>query len=226
MQASDARTKTSSRHPQGIPNVSATVYKSALLFGAPGVGKGTQGEILGSIPGFHHFSMGDAFRNLDPESDLAKEVRTYSSKGELVPDPITIKLWNQDVADRVLAGNYNPETELLLLDGIPRNTDQADLLADSLDVLAVIHLTTKDQDALFDRLAKRALKQGRADDAKQDVIKRRWDIYQDETQPVLAKYPKSIVHDLDAMGTPAEVLGKILDVLAPIQAKGFASALG
>lgn len=206
--------------------MSATVYQSALLFGAPGVGKGTQGEILGSIPGFHHFSMGDAFRNLNPESDLGKEVRTYSSRGELVPDSITIELWRRTVADQVLTGEFDPATELLLLDGIPRNADQAGLLRDSLDVLAVIHLTTSDRQSLFDRLAKRARQQGRADDAKDEVIKRRWDVYQDETQPVLACYPDNVVHDLDALGTPAEVLAKILDVLAPIQAGKFASALG
>jgi len=206
--------------------VSATVYQSALLFGAPGVGKGTQGEILGSIPGFHHFSMGDAFRNLNPESDLGKEVRTYSSRGELVPDSITIELWRRTVADQVLTGEFDPATELLLLDGIPRNADQAGLLRDSLDVLAVIHLTTSDRQSLFDRLAKRARQQGRADDAKDEVIKRRWDVYQDETQPVLACYPDDVVNDLDALGTPAEVLAKILDVLAPIQAGKFASALG
>lgn len=206
--------------------MSATVYQSALLFGAPGVGKGTQGEILGRIPGFHHFSMGDAFRSLDPESDLASRVREYSSKGELVPDKITIELFHSDIAARILAGSYNPASELLLLDGIPRNANQAGLLQDSLDVLAVIHLTTSNQQSLFDRLAKRALKQGRADDAKEEVIKRRWDVYQDETQPVLAKYPDETVHNLDALGTPAEVLNKVLDVLAPIQANRFASALG
>ncbi len=210
----------------GATTVSAAVYQSALLFGAPGVGKGTQGEILGRIPGFHHFSMGDAFRNLDPESDLGKEVRGFSSKGELVPDLITIELWRQSVEGRVLAGEYDPATQLLLLDGIPRNTEQAGLLEEALDVLAVVHLTTTDRDTLFDRLAKRARKQGRADDAKQDVIKRRWDIYQDETQPVLAHYPKETVHNLDALGTPAEVLAKILNVLAPIQADRFANALG
>jgi len=170
--------------------------------------------------------MGDAFRNLNPESDLGKEVRTYSSRGELVPDSITIELWRRTVADQVLTGEFDPATELLLLDGIPRNADQAGLLRDSLDVLAVIHLTTSDRQSLFDRLAKRARQQGRADDAKDEVIKRRWDVYQDETQPVLACYPDDVVNDLDALGTPAEVLAKILDVLAPIQAGKFASALG
>lgn len=201
-------------------------FKSALLFGAPGVGKGTQGEILAAVPGFHHFSMGDAFRNLDPDSELGQTVRGYSSRGELVPDDITVELWRQSVADRVAAGAYNPERELLLLDGIPRNTDQASMLDDNLDVLAVIHLTTADTTALFERLRKRALSQGRADDAKEDVISRRWEVYQAETQPVLAHYPAELVHDLDAIGAPGEVLHKILAVLAPIQADAFASALG
>ncbi len=209
-----------------MTDATAGRYRSALLFGAPGVGKGTQGEILGKIPGFHHFSMGDAFRNLDPDSRLGREVQTYSSKGELVPDDITIELWRESVAGRVDEGRYDPNRDLLLLDGIPRSVNQAELMDSSLEVLAVIHLTTANKDALFDRLKKRALKQGRADDAKQDVVQRRWDIYQADTQPVLDHYPPTVVQNIDAIGAPAEVLLKILESLAPIQAKRFADALG
>ena len=64
--------------------------KTILLFGAPGAGKGTQGKILGRIPGFFHLSSGDMFRALDPNSDLGQRVTSYSSKGELVPDDLTI----------------------------------------------------------------------------------------------------------------------------------------
>lgn len=206
--------------------MSNAIYRTALLFGAPGVGKGTQGEILGKIPGFHHFSMGDAFRNLDPASDLGRKVGEFSSKGELVPDDITIELWRQSVERRVEAGVYDPKRDMLLLDGIPRSVAQARLLDENLDVQAVVHLTTKNKEALFDRLKNRALQQGRADDAKENVVQRRWDVYQDETQPVLAHYPHEVVFNIDAIGAPAEVLLKILEKLAPIQANKFASALG
>src|SRR5205814_1635842 len=59
-------------------------YKSILLFGAPGSGKGTQGKILGSIPGFYHSACGDVFRSLDLQSEMGRVFWEYSSRGELV----------------------------------------------------------------------------------------------------------------------------------------------
>ncbi len=61
-------------------------YKTILLFGAPGAGKGTQGKILGKVPGFYHLACGDVFRSLDMGSDLGRSFMEYSSRGELVPD--------------------------------------------------------------------------------------------------------------------------------------------
>src|SRR4051812_31091596 len=77
-------------------------YKTILLFGAPGSGKGTQGKILGSIPGMFHTACGDVFRQLDLKSDLGKKFWEFSSKGNLVPDDLTVKLWKQfiDGAER------------------------------------------------------------------------------------------------------------------------------
>ncbi|MEO1717767.1 MAG: nucleoside monophosphate kinase, partial [Planctomycetota bacterium] len=67
-------------------------YQCVLLFGAPGAGKGTQGAILGRIPGFFHLSCGEVFRSLDIHSDLGKVFYEYSSKGELVPDEVTVDI--------------------------------------------------------------------------------------------------------------------------------------
>ena len=68
-------------------------YQSVLLLGAPSVGKGTQGAVLGRIPGFHHISSGDVFRTIDINSKTGKKFYEYSSKGELVPDDLTIEIW-------------------------------------------------------------------------------------------------------------------------------------
>ena len=70
-------------------------FKTILLFGTPGAGKGTQGKILGKVPGFFHLACGDVFRSLDMGSDLGKQFIAYSSRGELVPDELTIELWRQ-----------------------------------------------------------------------------------------------------------------------------------
>ena len=70
-------------------------FRCVLLFGPPGVGKGTQGGVLGNIPGFFHLAVGDVFRSIDINSPIGKKVYTYSSKGELVPDELTIEIWKQ-----------------------------------------------------------------------------------------------------------------------------------
>ena len=72
-------------------------YKTVLLFGAPGAGKGTQGKILGQIPGFFHLACGDVFRSLDTTSDLGSKFLDFSSRGELVPDEVTIEMWRQNM---------------------------------------------------------------------------------------------------------------------------------
>jgi adenylate kinase len=185
--------------------------KAVLLFGAPGVGKGTQGRILGAIPGYLHLAMGEVFRGLDKASDLGKIVRGFATRGELVPDDITIRLWREHVGHLIDAGRYSAETDLLLLDGIPRNPNQARLLDSELRVIRVLHLTAA-ENAMVERLRRRALKENRADDAREEVIRRRWEIYRAETAPVLAHYPASTIAEVNALGTPIEVLRRLLEV--------------
>src|SRR5204863_501182 len=115
-------------------------YKTILLFGAPGSGKGTQGKILGAIPGFFHTACGDIFRSQDLSSEMGRIAWEYSSRGELVPDEFTVKLWKQYIKGMEMVNQFHPETEILVLDGIPRNVKQAQLLEDTLDVLRVVHL--------------------------------------------------------------------------------------
>ena len=67
-------------------------YNTFLLFGAPGVGKGTQGRVLGCIPGMRHLATGDMFRSLNKNSDLGKRIGQYMSRGELVPDARTVEM--------------------------------------------------------------------------------------------------------------------------------------
>jgi len=191
-------------------------HRSVLLFGAPGVGKGTQGKILGSIPGFFHMSTGDAFRALDPDSELGRTFKEYSTRGELVPDEFTIRLWREFVIDQEEAGRYVRGKDVLILDGIPRSLNQAELMDAHLDVLRVIHLVAADEEAMVERLRKRALAQGRADDGDEDVIRKRWRVYREETEPVLGHYPDGTISEIDAMGTPAAVLQRILGVLVPL----------
>ena len=197
-------------------------YKTVLLFGAPGSGKGTQGAILGRIPGYYHMSCGDVFRNLDIHSDLGKKFYDYSSRGELVPDQVTVEMWAKNIGARHVLGEFKPHFDLLVLDGIPRTVEQAKLMQEHIDVLKVIHLVCKDEDAMVERLRRRALKQNRFDDADDKVIRQRWEVYKNETRPVLDFYDKNIIKEVDAIGSPARVLEQVLKHVVPIQDAKFA----
>jgi adenylate kinase len=192
-------------------------YPALLLFGAPGVGKGTQGAILGHIPGFFHVSMGDIFRALDPDSPEGRQARRHFLRGELVPDELTIRIWKSGLSDRVESGDYRPDREILVLDGIPRNPNQSALLKDTIDVWHVVHLAASDEELMIKRIRGRALAENRPDDADEEIIRRRFEVYHAESEPVLRWYPREQVATVDALGSPAEVLRRLLDVIVPVQ---------
>ena len=191
-------------------------YRTILLFGAPGSGKGTQGKILGTIPGFHHSATGDIFRTLDLQSEMGRKFWEYAGRGELVPDEFTIRLWKQYIKGLELVNQFHPETEILVLDGIPRNVTQARLLQDTIDVVAIIYLRAE-RAKMFERLRRRALKENRFDDASDDVINKRMEVFQRETRPVLDLYPKDIIHRIDATMSQIRVLSEIVKILVPLK---------
>src|SRR5208282_2715427 len=188
-------------------------YRTILMFGAPGSGKGTQGKILGTIPSFFHCDCGDVFRSLRPDSPLGKIFIAYSSRGRLVPDAPTVELWRRFIAASTKTGRFHPAEDMLVLDGIPRNVAQAEMLSDALDVIAVFYLACANQKNLVTRLQRRAIKENRLDDANLDVICDRLKIYELETKPVLNFYGKKVVHRINADESPA---GTFLDILKHI----------
>jgi len=198
-----------------------TRFRTALLFGMPGVGKGTQGRLIASIPGYHHMASGDMFRSLDNRSELGRKVASYSSRGLLVPDDLTVTLWCSFMQSRRDSGAYDPERDLLVLDGIPRSIQQVKAMEAHIDVLSVLHIAVADEESLIRRIQRRAQEEGRHDDADQVVIRRRFEVYREETLPVLHEYPTDIVADIDAVGSPAEVLLRILQVLVPARQAHF-----
>ena len=192
-------------------------YKTILLFGAPGSGKGTQGKILGTIPGFYHCACGDVFRQIDISSKLGKIFYEHSSRGELVPDDITVQMWAESIHAYTVLSKFKPKGDLLILDGIPRTVEQAKIIEKHIKVLKVIHLVCGDEAAMFERLRRRALKENRFDDANEATIRRRWAVYEKETKPVLDFYDRDTIMEVDSMGSPARVLHDVLEVVVPIQ---------
>ncbi len=196
-------------------------YKCVLLFGAPGTGKGTQGKLLGEKDGYIHLATGDIFRSLDKETELGKKFLHYSSRGELVPDDLTIELWRDHVGSLISAGKYDPARDLLLLDGMPRSVPQAERLSDLIEPLAIVHLVVPDINDMVKRMKLRAEKEGRHDDADENVIRNRFDVYTNETAPVLGCYGKELVIDIDAIGTIDEVFDRCQSKVTPIHEKSF-----
>ncbi len=185
-------------------------YRTYLIFGAPGAGKGTQGKILGSIPRFFHLACGDVFRSLDTRTPIGQAFMEYSSRGELVPDEITVKLWMARIADTVGAHTFKPDIDSLVLDGIPRNVEQAKIMEEMIDVKKVFHLSCPDRDALVARIRKRALKENRFDDANEETIRRRLATYEAESKPLIDYYGPERTFDIDATQPPVKVLRDIL----------------
>jgi adenylate kinase len=185
-------------------------YKAILLFGAPGSGKGTQGSIIGRIPGFVHVACGEIFRNMRVGSPLGQVFLEYSSRGELVPDDFTIRLWDEYMEGLVKTRRLDPEADTLVLDGIPRNVAQAKLMEEYIYVKRVYYLECADKDIMVMRLKRRALHENRLDDANDATIQNRLVVYEKETAPVLEYYPSEIIRRIDTGRTPVEVLADIL----------------
>ncbi len=188
-------------------------YRTYLLLGAPGSGKGTQGKILGSIPRFFHLSMGDVFRALDTRTSIGQKFVEFSSRGQLVPDEITMELLRAHIGHLVGIHTFKPDIDALVLDGVPRNVGQAKIMKDMIDVRTVFHLSCPDREQLVTRMRKRALKENRFDDANEETIRRRLATYEAESKPLLEYYGAKKVKNINALAAPVEVVKEIVGTL-------------
>ena len=200
-------------------------YRCVPLFGPPGVGKGTQGKILSNIPGFFHLSVGDVFRSIDIGSVNGREVYNHISRGELVPDDLTIKIWRTALEAYVALSWFKPREDLLILDGMPRNVRQVEMIQEHLEIHRVIYLKCSDEEDMIHRIRRRAIRENRTDDANESIIRRRFDVYREITAPVLQQYDPAIIREVDANGSPSEVVHSILDCLIPVQNELFEANL-
>ncbi|HAA75174.1 TPA: adenylate kinase [Candidatus Latescibacteria bacterium] len=182
------------------------VYKTVLIFGPPGAGKGTWGQILGRIPGFLHFASGDMFRSLSPDSDRGKAALESIRKGELVSDEQALSMWREQLHNLVTIGKFNPEKHVLVLDGLPRTPAQAVEVESDLDIRLILFLDSPDRDLLVQRLYGRALIEHRVDDANEDIIRRRFQVYDDQTNETLEHYSKDLIQQVDVSQLPQKIL--------------------
>lgn len=183
-----------------------------ILFGPPGSGKGTQASKLVEQYNLMHISTGDLFRfEMGNDTPLGKEAKSYISKGELVPDSVTIGMLKNKV-------NANPDVQGFIFDGFPRTVNQAEALDEFLGsknekVTALISMGVDDEE-LISRLLERGKTSGRKDDSDKSIIQNRLEVYKSETTPVFDYYnEKMMARKVDGLGTIPQIFKRLCDVI-------------
>jgi adenylate kinase len=167
--------------------------RAILLFGYPGSGKGTQGKILSALPGFHHVAMGDILRGLNAANPLFEAVQGHLRLGNLVPDELAMDLFARHVAGLKLSPD-----EFVIVDGVPRNRRQVELLNKFVEVIKIFKLSIYDEVIVIERLRRRARAENRSDDASDAVIQHRLKVYRSETEACVTAYPGTILTRIQA----------------------------
>ena len=179
--------------------------------GPPGAGKGTQAKFVADHFQVPAVSTGDIFRaNVSAGTELGVEAKRFMDAGDYVPDEVT----NLMVRNRIDEPDAEPG---FLLDGYPRTLAQVEELdgmisftGHQLDAAVVL---TVDEEEIVQRLIQRAEVEGRADDTE-DVIRRRQEIYAEQTEPLIGVYrDRGILIEVDGMGEVDEVTGRIFEAL-------------
>jgi len=212
--------------------------KYLVLLGPPGVGKGTQAKIISERTGLAHISSGDLFReNLKNQTELGKLAQTYMSRGELVPDDLTIAM----IRERL---NRSDCQIGAILDGFPRTPAQAGALETMLEefdgTVDAVPFITAAEDVLVERLSDRwtcranghifnkksnpPMKEGECDydgselyqreDDKAETVKRRILVYLEQTSPLIAYYrERGKLVEIDGMQTIEQVSQQLVSAL-------------
>lgn len=186
--------------------------KYYILFGPPGAGKGTQATAMVERYNLHHISTGALLRKeIAAGTELGLQAKALIEKGCLVPD---------EVVEGMIESEFKTVTGVngFLLDGFPRTLPQADALDEILAktgkaVTATVSIMIPDA-LIMERIKGRALKEGRADDASEDIINNRIATYHNQTEPLIEYYTKAEkYHEIDGVGTIDEVRDRIFSVM-------------
>lgn len=180
-----------------------------IFMGPPGVGKGTQAKRLAQRNGWVQLSTGDLFRDhLKRSTPLGELAQRYMDRGDYVPDDVTI-----DMVREFIDGL--PKSTRVMFDGFPRTVAQAEaleaLLADHGRSIGGVLLIDVPRDELVRRIVARSRSEGRADDTP-EVIARRFDVYAEQTQPVVEHYEQlGRVRKVNGLGGVDEVTERLVE---------------
>lgn len=186
--------------------------KYYILFGPPGAGKGTQATAMVEKYNLHHISTGALLRKeIAAGTELGKLAKSLIEKGNLVPD---------EVVESMIENEFKTVTGIdgFLLDGFPRTLPQAEALDKILEkngeqVTATVSIMIPDS-LIMERIKGRALKEGRADDASEDIINNRIVTYHNQTEPLIEYYSTAgKYNEIDGVGTVEDVRDRIFSVM-------------
>ncbi len=186
-----------------------------ILFGPPGSGKGTQAKMLEQEHGLLQVSTGDLFRyELSNNTPLGQEARKYMDNGVLVPDEVTVGMLKNKL-------EKHPDVKGFILDGFPRTIPQSEaldsLLAERGEVVNRLICLVVEDDEIVKRLLDRGKTSGRADDANEEVIRKRIQEYKAKTSPVYAYYlKKEIAEEISGIGEISEINQRLSSLISSI----------
>jgi adenylate kinase len=179
-----------------------------VLFGPPGSGKGTQSENIVERFGLIHLSTGNLLRQeIADKTPLGLEAKNFMDKGQLVPDEVVIGMIDSCLVKHAAAKGF-------LFDGFPRTIAQAEaldkLLALKKTSIGKVLALDVSEDELVKRLVKRGETSGRSDDTNEEIIRKRFSVYKNETEPVAAYYKdQGKLERLPGEGSVAEIFDRI-----------------
>lgn len=174
-----------------------------ILFGPPGAGKGTQAASLCESLAVPHISTGDIFRAaISAQSPLGVKAQTFMDRGELVPDEVVVGMIRERLTQSDTSSGW-------ILDGFPRTLAQAETLDSLLSELDQSYDTVISLKVPDELLVQRMLGRGRKDDTE-DVIRRRLQVYQEQTAPLIDYYrDRNSLQDVNGTGDIKEVTTRI-----------------
>ena len=201
--------------PSGGPGwvaIKRVKMKNIVIFGAPGSGKGTQSDLIIKKYGLEHISTGDVLRNeIKNETELGKTAKEYIDKGQLIPDELMVNIL-ASVYD-----SFGKEHQGVIFDGFPRTIPQAEarkkMLSERGHKVAAMIERDVPEDELMTRLVKRGKESGRSDD-NEETIKKRLDVYHNQTAPLIEWYKaEGIHHHINGLGELPRIFGDICAVI-------------